>query len=157
MEACDTPEMKEIAMALSDELSRLAARTKELEDRAAAAKEKAKADLQQEVKEAREASQADADALAKSIERDTEDVAAWWHDVGRSWNEHLAAVRKSIDEKRAGHDLKSAQRAAGRADDSASYAVAYAYSAVVEAEYAVLDAVLAHMEADEMAAAAPTS
>ena len=144
-------------MALSDELSKLAARTKEIEDRAAAAKGKAKADLQQEVKEARETAQADADELAKSIDRSTEDVAAWWGDMGRSWNEHLAAARKNIDEKRATHDLKSAQRAERRADDNASYAVAYAYSAVVEAEYAVLDAALAHMEADELAAAAPSS
>jgi hypothetical protein len=73
--------------------------------------------------------------------------------MGRSWNEHLAAPRKNIDEKRATHDLKSAQRAERRADDNASYA----YSAVVEAEYAVLDAVLAHVEADELAAAAPSS
>jgi hypothetical protein len=144
-------------MALSDDLTKLAARTKELEDRAAAAKGKAKADLQQEVKEAGEAAQADAAELAKSIDRDAEDVAAWWGSVGRSWNEHLAAARKRIDDKRATHDLKSAQRGARRADDYASYAVAYASSAVVEAEYAVLDAVLAHMEADELAAAAPTS
>jgi hypothetical protein len=144
-------------MALSDDLTKLAARTKELEGRAAAAKGKAKADLQQEVKEAGEAAQADAADLAKSIDRDAEDVAAWWGNMGRSWNEHLAAARKSIDEKRATHDLKSAQRGARRADDYASYAVAYASSAVVEAEYAVLDAVLAHMEADELAADAPNS
>jgi hypothetical protein len=144
-------------MALSDELSKLATRTKELEGRAAAAKGKAKADLQQEVKEAREAAQVDADKLSKSIDRSNDDVAAWWGNVGRSWNEHLAAARKNIDEKRAAHDVKSAEHAARRADDYASYAVAYAYSAAVEAEYAVLDAALAQMEADERAAAEPDS
>lgn len=144
-------------MAVSEELSRLAARTKELEGRAAAAKEKAKADLQQDVKDAREAAQADADKLTTKIDHANEEVAARWHDVGRSWNEHLAGVRKRFDDKRAAHDVKSAQKAAERADEDASYAIAYAYSAVVEAEYAVLDAVLAHMEADELASTAPAS
>jgi len=144
-------------MALSDQLSRLAARTKELEDRAAAANQKAKADLQQDVKAASEASQVQADALAKSVDESSSHVSAWWDSVGRSWNEHIAAVRKSIDEKRAAHDLKAAQKAATQADDDASYAVDYAYAAVVEAEYAVLDATLAHVEADELAAGGATS
>ena len=144
-------------MALSDQLSRLAARAKELEDRAAAAKQKAKGDLQQEVKTAREASQAHADALAKKMDDGDAHVSAWWDGVGRSWNDHVATVRRSIDDRRAAHDLKSAQRAAADADDDASYAVDYAYAAVEEAEYAVLDATLAHLEADELAAGAATS
>jgi len=144
-------------MALSDELSRLAARTKELEDRAAAAKQKAKGDLQQEVKVAREASQAHADALAKSVDKNNAHVSAWWHGIGRSWNDHVSAVRKSIDDRRAAHDLKSAQKAATQADDDASYAIDYAYAAVEEAEYAVLDATLAHVEADELAQGAASN
>src|ERR1700733_11857489 len=81
-------------MALSDQLSSLAARAKELEDRAAAAKQKAKGDLEQEVKTAREASQTHANALAKSVDEGNAHVSAWWHSLGRSWNEHVAAVRK---------------------------------------------------------------
>ena len=50
-------------MALSDQLTKLAAKAKEAEDRAAAAKTKAKADLEQDVKEARESAQAHADQL----------------------------------------------------------------------------------------------
>ena len=45
-------------MALSDQLSKLAARAKEAEDRAAAAMTKAKAQLEQDVKTARESAQA---------------------------------------------------------------------------------------------------
>jgi len=144
-------------MALSDQLSALAARTRELEDRAAAAKQKAKGDLQQEVKTAREASQAHADALAKRVDDSNAHVSAWWDSVGRSWNDHVATVRQSIDDKRAAHDLKAALKAASQADDDASYAVDYAYAAVEEAEYAVLDATLAHVELDELAPDAATS
>ena len=47
-------------MAASDQLSKLRARAKEAEDRVAAAQGKAKADLEQDVKQARETAQADA-------------------------------------------------------------------------------------------------
>jgi hypothetical protein len=71
--------------------------------------------------------------------------------VQRSWNDHLAAVRKSVDDRRAAHDLKAAQKAADQADDDAAFAIDYAYAAIEEAEYAVLDADLAHVEVDELA------
>jgi hypothetical protein len=139
-------------MALSDQLSRLAARTKELEDRAAASKQMAKSELESQVQAARDASQAQSEALRKRTEQDKEQISSWWTNVGRSWNEHIAATHQSIDDRRAERDLKSAQRAADRADDDAAYAVDYAYAAVEEAEYAILDAALAHQRAEELAA-----
>jgi hypothetical protein len=139
-------------MALSDQLSQLSARAKELEDHATAAKSKAKADLQQEVESAREAAQAQGDVLRQSAEAHKNNISAWWDSVGRSWNDHLAAVRKDVDDKRAAHDVKTAQKRADNAEDDAAFAVDYAYAAVEEAEYAVLDATLARMDADEMSA-----
>ena len=38
-----------------------------------------------------------------------------------------------------------------RAEDDAQFAIDFAYSAIVESEYAVLDATVARMEADELA------
>ena len=52
-------------MALSDQLSKLSARTKELEDRATAAHQEARADLQRDVDAARKASNAHAEALER--------------------------------------------------------------------------------------------
>ena len=71
--------------------------------------------------------------------------------MGRSWNDHVATVRQNIDDRRAAHDLASAQRAADQADDDAAYAIDYAFAAIDEAEYAVLDAQLAHFDVDELA------
>jgi uncharacterized membrane protein len=143
-------------MALSDQLDRLAALAKELEDRSAAARNKARSDLEQEVDSAREAAQTQGDALRESAAASKGKISAWWASVGRSWTDHLAAVRKNITDKRAVHDVKTAQKRAEQADDDAAYAVDYAYAAVAEAEYAVLDAALAHMEADELAASQPS-
>jgi hypothetical protein len=46
-----------------------------------------------------------------------------------------------------------AQRTADGAEADADFAVDYALAAIEEAEYAVLDATLARMEADELAGA----
>jgi hypothetical protein len=141
-------------MAPSDQLSKLSVRAKEVEDRVAAAQGKAKADLQAAVKEARDEAQSQADALRKSAEASKGKVSAWWQSVQRSWDEHLKAVRKNVAEKRAEHDANAARTAADQAEDDAAFAVDFAYAAIEEAEYAVLDASLARMQADELAGTA---
>ena len=89
----------------------------------------------------------------RSAEASQGRISAWWDSVQRSWNDHLAAVRKNVDEKGAAHDLKMTQRIADQAEVDAEFAIDYAYAAIEEAEYAVLEATLARMEADELAEA----
>ena len=55
------------------------------------------------------------------------------------------------------HDLHKAQHHADRAEEEARFAIDFAYSAVVEAEYAVLDAALARVEADDLSGRAPAA
>jgi hypothetical protein len=140
-------------MALSDQLSDLAAKAKQVEDRVAAAKQNTKAELETDVNNARESAQAQADALHNKAEANKGKISAWWDQMQRSWHEHVAAVRKGAEERKAGHDAKAAQRAAEQADMDASYAIDYAYAAIEEAQYAVLDADLAHRHAEELAQA----
>jgi hypothetical protein len=140
-------------MALSDQLTKLAARAKQAEDRAAAAKVEAKADVEQDLKEVRESSRARADAASAAIEKDKEKVSSWWADVQRSWNKHIAAARDDRSEMRAAHDRKVAEHRAEQAEADASFAIDFAYGAVEEAEHAVLASVLARMDADELAEA----
>jgi len=143
-------------MALSDQLTTLSARAKEAEDRVAAAQNKARGELEKDVKSARESAKAQADQLSKTVENQKGKLSAWWARLQRSWEEHTAEVREHIDERRASHDLEAAKREADSAEEDASFAVDYAYAAIEEAEYAVLDARLARMNADELAAG-PTS
>ena len=140
-------------MALSDQLSDLAAKAKQVEDSVAAAKQKSEAELEADVKSARESSQARADALHRKAEEVKGRISAWWYNVQRSWREHVTAIRQGIDERRAEHDLKAAQRAAVRADEDASFAIDFADSAIEEARYAVLHAELVQRHADELAKA----
>jgi hypothetical protein len=138
-------------MALSDQLNELSIRAKQVEDRVTAARGKAKADLESDVKEARASAQAQADVLRETAEAGKGKLSAWWESVQRSWNEHLAAIRKNIEDRRAEHDLAAAEKVADRAEEDASFAIAFAYAALEEAEYAVLDATLARMDADDLA------
>jgi hypothetical protein len=140
-------------MALSDQLNDLAVKAKQVQDRVAAAKQKTKADLEGDVENARASAQAQADALHTKAEANKGKISAWWDKMERSWHEHVAAVRKGAQDRKAGHDAKAAQRAAEQADQDASYAIDYAYAAIEEAQYAVLDADLAHRHADELAQA----
>jgi hypothetical protein len=144
-------------MAISDQLSKLATRTKDLEDRAAAARQEARADLQHDVDAALAASNANAEVLGQAWDEDVAEISAWWTDMGRSWDEHLARVRERVETKKKQHDVKAAQRDADEAMAYASYLIDYTYAAVDEAEYAVLDAVLLQKEADELAAAQQAS
>ena len=125
---------------------------RQLEDRATAARQEARTDLQRDVAAAREASNANAEALSKSLDESEAEVSAWWTEIGRSWDQHIARVRDKVDTKKDQHDLKAAKRDADDATAYASYLIDYAYAAVDEAEYAVLDATLAQMDADELAA-----
>ncbi|HEX6455981.1 MAG TPA: hypothetical protein VF009_05625 [Solirubrobacterales bacterium] len=138
-------------MTLSADLSRLAARVKETEERAASAKQKSKADLEAEVASARAAGEQQAAALREGAERGRGRISAWWEEVQKSWSDAIAAVRQNIEAKKGEADLHHAQRKAEHAERDAEFAIDFAYSAAVEAEYEVLDAALARMEADELA------
>ena len=87
---------------------------------------------------------------AGQIQAQTATAAAgasqWWSDVQRTWSGHVARIREDIGGKKAEMDVKMAQR---RAD--AVVAVAFAESALEEAEHTVLNATLARMDADAAA------
>ena len=135
---------------LADELTKLAGRAQEAENRAAAARGKAKTDLEQEIDSARASAQAQAAKLHAKAEEGRGSISAWWTDVQKSWDAHVAELRDRVETKKAEHDVHVAQKKAENAEADAAFAIDFAYGAVVEAEYAVLDAALARMEADEL-------
>jgi hypothetical protein len=68
------------------------------------------------------------------------------------WNKHIDKIRKDVGNRKEEHDIKRAEHHAEHREDDAEAAVAYAYAAFEEAEYAVLDAMLAREDANEVAA-----
>lgn len=139
-------------MALSDDLTKLADRAKEAEGHGAAAREKAKADVEADRDNARAVGEQQARALREMADERKGRISDWWNDVQATWNRGIGSLREDIESRKAEHDVGHARHKAERVEEDAKYAIDFAYSAIVEAEYAVLDAVLVRMEADELSA-----
>jgi hypothetical protein len=140
-------------MPLSDDLHKLADRAEEAEKHAAAARNKATAEIEQDRDSSRAVAQQQAEQLREAADSGRGKISDWWNDVQRDWNRHLAKLQESIEGKKAEVDLDMAQKDADNAEADAAFAIDFAYSAIGEAEYAVLQATLAREEADEMAGA----
>ena len=140
-------------MAASDDLKKLSERAKAAEDHAAAAKNQARAELEQSVTNVRDSAEAEAKKLQAKTQAAGQRARDDWSDVKNSWNAHLAKARKDMAHK-AEFNADTAEDRAAWAEADAELAIDYAYSAIEGAEYAVLDAILARREADEKAVAA---
>src|SRR5271157_680379 len=139
--------------AASEALAKLSARAKEAETRAKAARAETKADLERDVSAARASSQAQAEKLREKADANKGRISAGWAHVQRTWSEHIAKIRADIQSKKTEHGADKAEKHAEHAEQDALFAIEYAYGSIEEAEYAVLYATLARMEADELSAA----
>jgi hypothetical protein len=139
-------------MAVSTDLARLSVRAKQAEDRAAAAKAQARDQLQEALQAARDSTQQTADTLPA----ESAGAADRADNIQRSWDDHLARARERIDARKAQHAADRAESDADDAESYAAYSIDLAYSAIEEAEYAVLEAVLARADADEATPAVAT-
>ena len=142
---------------LADELTRLAARAQEAENRATASRGKGKADLERDMDSTRASAQTQNDKLRTKAEESRGSISAWWTDVQKSWDAHVAELHDRVETKKSEHDVHVAHRRAENAEADASFAIDFAYSAVVEAEYAVLDAAHAWAEVDDLERAGATA
>ena len=137
---------------LSEQLNDLAERAKKSEDFVNEARAKNRAYLDNE-RETLKTSIASGQVRIGADVAATEDKGrAWWNDTRQSINERVGELRAERDDHRAAHDLKKAERRADDAEVDAAYSVDFALAMLEEAEYAVADAVIARIDADELAA-----
>ena len=125
--------------ALSEQLNELSDRVKKAEDfvTMARAKNRAALDSQRELlKSSIGESKAKAEASAAATQSR---VQSWWDDTRSSVDGQFAALRARLDERRAEHDVRQADRRANDAEQDAVYAVEFAISMLDQAEYAVAD------------------
>ena len=141
-------------MAASNNLKKLADRAKTAEDHAAVAKTQARAELQKTVSEVRASAEAGAKKFQTQTQAAGQQASESWNDVQRSWIAHVDKARKDMDHRKAKFDASDAASEADWAEWNAELTIDHAYSAIEEAEYAVLDAILARRDADEAAVAA---
>jgi hypothetical protein len=135
-------------MTASEDLMELAQRAKVAEDRVAKAKSQTRSDVEREAARVRDAAQQKADQLQAQTAKAAAGASQWWSDVQSTWSGHVARIREDVEGKKAEMDVKKVQHRADAAEDDAVAAVAFAEAALEEAEYAVLTAALARMDAD---------
>jgi hypothetical protein len=134
-------------------MTRLADRARLAQDRANAAAKQAATDLEVAVNESRESAEAGAMKLQKKAQAAGDDISTTWNDVQISWNAHIAKTKADFERGKAKLDAANAEDRAAWADNDAALAVDYAYAALEEAEYAILNAILAQREAQKAEAA----
>lgn len=137
-------------MALSDQLTELAARTKKLEDATAANKAKSQAQLEQEQEQLNAKMYAQAQKIQSSVDKDQADAQAWWIETTKRFEQRRAEVRTKMDQHKTERKLDRAQHNADHMENIAADYVAWAAYAVDAAQYAVTDAAIARKEADEL-------
>jgi hypothetical protein len=137
---------------LSEQLTDLADGAKKTEDFVDAARVKNRAVLDA-AHESLKTSIANGEARVDAEAAAAEDTArSWWNDTRQSVHARVAQLRAERDDRHAARDVRKAERRAVDAEQDAAYAVAFALAMLDEAEYALADAALARIDADELAA-----
>jgi hypothetical protein len=145
-------------MSVTDNFAKLKEQVEEADRAVKAAAEQNQAEIQSKVDEARR----DADQRAAELRTKTENAdregesdregKSQWREMQADLNRHIERVRERMDAKEAAVNADVADRDADWAEADAKDAIDFALSAIVEAEYATLDAMLARKNAAQLAA-----
>jgi hypothetical protein len=139
-------------MSTHDEFQKLSARAIKAEDNVKTASATNMDDLRKRVQEAGDSAQTRAMGLKTRVANAKQKASHDWDDVQDRWSAHVASMRSDAADHKDRHYSKHAEHRAEKAERNAEETVAFAYAAIEESEYAVLDAALARAEADQAAA-----
>jgi hypothetical protein len=152
-QADSTSEEGGCAMPVSDDFTKLKEQVENADRSIKAAVAKNDAELEAMVDEARKKADDRATQLRTKASETADQAERHWNEVQSDWDQHIQRLRERMDAKKAELDAKSAESDAEWAEADAYDAVQFAATAITEAQYATLDAVMARRKADVMAAA----
>lgn len=135
---------------LSQSLEELAARVKVLEDSATATFEADRSKLENRRHEIDDAINSDVSEFDSAVREAAQAGRTWWNDTKTSMKRPLDEVRARVDKRQSEHELHRALRAADAAEEDAAAAIEVADYFLNVAEYAIIDAALARMAADDL-------
>jgi len=139
---------------LSDHLTELSERSKQVEDSLAAVRDK-NLELLTARRKALHAAVVDRGEHLQDVGDDVVGkLTAPWKHARKAVEHTFATVREDADRRRAHQGLTRAERHAEHAEQDAASAAALAVLVLDQAEYALTEAVLARAEADRLSAAA---
>lgn len=136
---------------LSESLETLSVRVKTLEDSATATFEADRAKLEQRRSEIDTALTADRDEFETSLREAADKGRSWWNETKDELARPVRELRARHQERQSEHELHRAIRIADAAEQDAAEAIEIVNYWLNIAEYAVIDATLARMAADDLA------
>ena len=136
---------------LSQSLQDLSARVKVLEDSATATFQADRAELEKRRHEIDDAIKNEVGEFDSAVRDAAQAGRTWWNDTKTSMKRPLDEVRARVENRKSEHELHRALRAADAAEEDAAAAIEVADYFLDVAEYAIIDAALARMAADELA------
>jgi hypothetical protein len=137
---------------LSQSLEQLADHVRVLEASAAATFEADRTKLEQRHHEIDDAIKTDVSEFDSAVREAAQAGRTSWNDTKASMKRPLDEVRARVERRQSEHELHRALRAADAAEEDAAAAIELAAYCLNVAEYAIIDAALARMAADELAA-----
>jgi len=142
---------------LSQSLEGLAARVKGLEDSATATFEADRAKLEKRRLEIDQSFKQDVGEFESAVHDASLAGRDWWNETKTSMKRPLDELRARVEKRQSEHEVHHAVRVADAAEQDAAAAIELADYFLNVAEYAVIDATLARMTADELVSSTPTS
>ena len=136
---------------LSQSLQDLAARVKVLEDSATATFQADRAELEKRRHEIDDAIKTEVGEFDSAVRDAAQAGRTWWNDTKTSMRRPVDDVRARVENRKSEHELHRALRAAEAAEQDAAAAIEVADYFLDVAEYAIIDAALARMAADDLA------
>ena len=136
---------------LSESLEALSARVKKLEDSATAAFEADRAKLEQRRGEIDTALTANRDEFESAVHEAADAGRSWWNETTATLARPIRELQARYEERQSEHELHRALRIADAAEEDAAVAIEIATDWLNVAEYAVIDATLARLAADDLA------
>ena len=138
---------------LSESLEALAGRVKVLEDSATATFEADRARLEKRRHEIDEAFTTDVGEFESAVREAAKSGRTWWTEAKASMKRPLDEMRARVEKRESEHERHRALRTADAAEEDAAAAIEVAAYFLNVAEYAVVEAALARLAADDIAVA----
>ena len=133
---------------LSERLSELSLRAKNVEDAVMAAQKEGHDKLVARTAEARASATAAVDKLKQSVKAASDAGSTKWGAMEAKLGADVDALKARVSEKKRAIDASIAERDAEDAEDDASFAIDYAVTSFEQARLAVFDAISARLDAE---------
>ena len=139
-----------MAKPFSEQLADLSVRAKNAEDAVAAAREEARDKITARGDQARASATAATEKVSEEVQSVKDSASRNWSALQAKITADIDALKTNIARRHHERDVRRAENQAQRLESEAAIAIDYAIASVEQAKWAVLDAIVGRVEAEEL-------